>query len=366
MGQMNNTNTVQLDRQSYIWLAIAIVLLLFANGRWTIPVASWLAPVFLLRFIRTKKPLKGLFIAYVPLVATFFISWKGVAPIPYISFYILTGLFFGLFFLLPYLSDRLLHSRYSGFLATLVLPVSWVALEFINAKLNPYGDWALIGYTQHGNLPLLQLLSITGIWGITFLLAWFASTVNWVWENNFEWEKIRKGVAIYTGILVAVLLFGGARLIVFPPDAKTVRIASVSTLMPRGSISDLTEEEKATKVLNDKKIHDELFRLSETGVGSGAKMVLWAEANAQVEKVDESALIERGRAFAQHHNVYLSMGLFTAIPGQYLRENKTITIDPNGEIVSVYLKSRPPPGEPSVLGDGIIPVMDTPFGKHRP
>jgi apolipoprotein N-acyltransferase len=57
------------------------------------------------------------------------------------------------------------------------------------------------------------------------------------------------------------------------------------------------------------------------------------------------------------------MGLFTAIPGQYRRENKTVTIDPNGEVISTYLKSRPPPGEPSVIGDGIIPVMSTPFGK---
>ncbi|KKK78210.1 hypothetical protein LCGC14_2845860, partial [marine sediment metagenome] len=176
-------------------------------------------------------------------------------------------------------------------------------------------------------------------------------------------EKIRNGSAIYTGILVAVLLFGGVRLIMFPPEAKTVRIASVSAPVPRGSISDLTEEEKVAKVLNDKKIHDTLFNLSKIGVRSGAKMVLWAEANAQVEKGDESGLIERGRTFAQQENVYLSMALFTAIPDQYRRENKTVTIDPNGEIISVYFKSRPPPGEPSIIGDGIIPVMDTPFGK---
>ena len=92
-------------------------------------------------------------------------------------------------------------------------------------------------------------------------------------------------------------------------------------------------------------------------------MILWPEANAQIEKANESELIKRGRTFAQQERVYLSMGLFTAIPGQYRRENKTITIDSNGKIISIYIKSRPPPGEPSVIGDGIIPVMDTPFGK---
>ena len=356
-------NKKVLDRQSYIWLGIAFVLLIFSNGRWIIPVASWLGPLFMVRFLRSQKPLKGLAIGYVLLVVVFFISWKGMVPIPFISLYILTGLLIGLIFLLPYLLDRLLYFRFTSFLVTLVLPVSWVTVDFINAKLNPYGHWGMIAYSQHGNLPLLQILSITGIWGVTFLMAWFASTVNWVWENNFDWRKIRHGFVIYTSIIVAVLLFGGARLIIFPPEANTVRIASVSAPVPRGSISDLTEEEKAAKVLDDKKIHDTLFKLSQVGVRSGAKMILWPEANAQIEKANESELIKRGRTFAQQERVYLSMGLFTAIPGQYRRENKTITIDSNGKIISIYIKSRPPPGEPSVIGDGIIPVMDTPFGK---
>ena len=84
------------------------------------------------------------------------------------------------------------------------------------------------------------------------------------------------------------MLFGGARLTLFPPDAKTVRIASVSALVPKSSISDLTEEEKAAKVLDDTRIHDTLFKRSQLGARSGAQMVLWAEANAQVEKADEA------------------------------------------------------------------------------
>jgi len=107
MSQMQNADTVQIDRQSYIWLAIAALLLIFANGSWIIPVASWLGPVFMVRFLRGQKPLKGLLIGYIVLASLFFISWKGVAPIPFISYYILTGLFFGLYFLIPYLLDRL-------------------------------------------------------------------------------------------------------------------------------------------------------------------------------------------------------------------------------------------------------------------
>lgn len=313
-------------------------------------------------FIRSQRPIKGLLIGFALLSAMFFISFDGVAPIPFISLYILTGLLVGLILLLPYLLDRFLTPRFSGFIATLILPVSWVSVDFINASVNPYGEWGIIAYTQSGNLPLLQILSVTGIWGVTFLMAWFASTANWVWENNFEWKKIRKGLAIYSRTLLAVLIFGGLRLSLFAPEAKTVTIASVSVPVPRSSISNLTNEEKAKKVLNDKKIYDELFRLSKKGARFGAKMVLWAEANAQVKKENEIKLIERGRKFAQQENVYLTMSLFVEIPDKYHRENKTITIDPNGKIIATYFKSRPPIGEPSIKGDGIMPVIKTPFG----
>ena len=42
------------DRLSYLWLALGIVLIAFATVRWTIPLAAWLYPIFLLRFVRTQ------------------------------------------------------------------------------------------------------------------------------------------------------------------------------------------------------------------------------------------------------------------------------------------------------------------------
>ncbi len=52
------------DRLSYLWLVIAAALSLFTGGKWVIPLAAWLAPLFLLRFVRTKPPLPGLLLAW--------------------------------------------------------------------------------------------------------------------------------------------------------------------------------------------------------------------------------------------------------------------------------------------------------------
>ena len=45
------------DRLSYLWLALTAALYLFTGGLWVIPLAARLAPLFLLRFVRTQRPL---------------------------------------------------------------------------------------------------------------------------------------------------------------------------------------------------------------------------------------------------------------------------------------------------------------------
>jgi len=52
------------DRLSYLWLAIAAALYLFTGGQWVIPLAAWLVPLFLLRFVRTQRPLPGFLVVW--------------------------------------------------------------------------------------------------------------------------------------------------------------------------------------------------------------------------------------------------------------------------------------------------------------
>ncbi|MCP4318997.1 MAG: hypothetical protein GY789_24140, partial [Hyphomicrobiales bacterium] len=322
MDQADASVKNRFDLQAIIMLGMAFVLLVLANGKFSVPVAAWLGPVFMVRFVRTQGLKIGLPIGYVTLVVMLIISWQGMIPIPFLWALSLVFAIIGVIFLLPYMIDRLLVGQITGFLATLILPIAWVSIDFINAHFNPYGGWGMIAYSQHGNLPLLQLLSLTGIWGVTFVVVWFAAVANWAWEQEFKWEKIRAGVIVYVGIVAAILVLGGARLAVFPPDAETVRVASISAKMPRESISRGTDADGVAIALKNQNTHDELFRLSEIGARVGSKFILWAEANAQIDKEAEPTLIERGQDFARQHQVYLSMALFTRIPGQYLRENK--------------------------------------------
>lgn len=41
--------------KKFLWSAIFAILYAFAGGRWGIPVAAWLAPVFAIRFFRDSE-----------------------------------------------------------------------------------------------------------------------------------------------------------------------------------------------------------------------------------------------------------------------------------------------------------------------
>jgi apolipoprotein N-acyltransferase len=122
------------------------------------------------------------------------------------------GIGYGLLWSLPYLADRLAFRRLRGFSSTFVYPLAATTLEFIYIRTSPLGAWGATGFTQYGDLPLMQLASVTGMIGITFLMGWFASVVNWAWESRGRGVEIRRGLGALCIVFAAVLIFGFVRL----------------------------------------------------------------------------------------------------------------------------------------------------------
>jgi apolipoprotein N-acyltransferase len=357
----------------FLWLALAAIFILFSNGKWNIPVATWLTLVFALRFWRMQSLKRGFIIYTLVSIIPFYFAWQDVVPIPgigYFIFVVILCVFNSSFFLI----DRLLAPRLKGFVSTLVFPLAVVTMQYIMTMVSPYGSFGSLAYTQYGNLPLLQILSITGLSGITFLLAWFASVVNWAWEQQFEWKKVWRGVVTYAGILAVILIAGGASL-VSPPLSDTTRMAAIPATeifemsqdtrasAERFQSGEITETELESVRTEFNANIDDLLERSEREASAGAKIIFWSEGAGYVLEQDEAALIERGGTLASQEGIYLGMALATMISGQRLVENKIVLIEPSGEVAWEYIKARPVPGEPSVRGDGEILTLDTPYGK---
>src|SRR5205823_1030282 len=107
-------------RLSYLWLALGILLFAFATPRWTIPLAAWLYPIFLLRFVRTQPLLRGMLLLLLASVLISEVALQGMFPYPGVFFYLTVFGTVVVGFLPPYLLDRVLVRRLGGLLGTLV------------------------------------------------------------------------------------------------------------------------------------------------------------------------------------------------------------------------------------------------------
>ena len=68
------------SNRSCLWLAAGAALLLVANGRWIVPLAAWLAPLFLFRFSRKLKPLPCLGLTLLAYIVVHAIAWQSLIP----------------------------------------------------------------------------------------------------------------------------------------------------------------------------------------------------------------------------------------------------------------------------------------------
>ena len=363
-------------RESVAVFLAAAGLLPFANGGHSILVAAFFAPLLLLRFTRRQRPVLGSFILVAQSIA-FAIQFRGMIPVPG-AIHTVIVLIYASALTVPYVADRLIGPRLRGWSATLVFPCAWASTDYL-LSLSPYGSWGTAAYSLHGNLPLLQTLAVTGLWGLAFLIGWVAAAANRVWELGAPRSpRALRAAGVTAAVVTLVALLGGARLVLFPPDAPTVRIASLSriemALHPDPKVvgrffrqQPLTPEEVATIRSRAATIANDLLERSEREAGAGARIVFWGEANAPVLAEDESDLIRRGREVAKRSEIYLGMALAGWHRDARLPlANKLVVIGPDGSVAWEYYKAHPVPGGEaamSITTDGKLRALDTPFGR---
>jgi apolipoprotein N-acyltransferase len=363
------------DRYAYFWLAIGFALSFFATGRWVLAPVVWVASIFLMRFMRTQRVLPGfLFIAAASIIATV-VTWQDLmVPLP-MPIRIVTLVMIGVTVSLFYLADRVLVARWQGadgrypFAATLIFPSVMTAVEFLGVGGNPMGTFGATAYTQYGNLPLMQLVSLTGLWGLTFLIGWLAPVANWAWERNLRWPEVRLGVFAYGGVLALVLLYGSARLALAPTPGETVQVTALTTVsVDMRQFNQLSEEERRAQL---QATYDAYLEATRRAARDGSRLVAWAELSGVHMSGEREALLADVKAVARQENVYVAINTMGGAtpdmatgPDVYREvENKLWIIDPAGNVLLEQMKFGGNEFEVwSIPGDGILHLVETPFG----
>lgn len=355
----------------YKFLITGMILLCFYNGRHTILTASYLGPVFIMIYYRKEDSKKSLFITYAAFFIASLYSFNGVTGIDGIFNYLVL-MAISIILFMPFIFDALLYRKFEGILSTLVLPAAGVSVEYLFSLISPFGTWGCVAYSQYGNYPLVQLSGITGIYGVSFMVYWTYSFMNYLIENKFDFFKVKKVSTIFFGITFLIYFAGGLRIAYsYINQSDTVKISSIS--VPHYQLwkdihNVLDKEEKSTISVDElklkfKTIHKELFRLTEREAEGGSKIIQWHESNGIVFKEDKDELVNEGRKIAEQCDIYLLMTVTPIDRENKNDKNEAVLIDPDGNILYEYQKYKIVPGDIDVSGDGKIKYADTPYGR---
>lgn len=366
-------NTQSNKNFSILLLLAGTLLMGFSMGRWLLPVAAWIGPALIMRYARDHKGWRGYPLVIVACILAFVVGfmpiWIGAGwPLPLV---VSLPIFYGLLWSLSYLADRLVVPRLQGFSSTLVYPLAAATLEFVNNHTNPVGAWGMTGFTQYGDLPLMQLASVTGMIGITFLMGWFASVANWAWENRARDGKVFKGLAAFGAVIAAVYLFGILRLNL-ASTGETVRVAGI-TARPQDSFNEqlgMSFDMKAPDLTLARQVAEAhwnaYFAETVREAQAGAKIITWPELSAIAFTPDEDFLTARAQEVARQNGIYLilPLGILPAdLNSGQLIKNTLLVIDPTGAIVMEHVKYGGYIIEGwRIQGDGKLQTVDTPFG----
>ena len=222
-----------------------------------------------------------------------------------------------------------LASRRSKLLACAIAPFLWTALVYFRTNIPIIGSsWDLSGYPAAHSLALLQITSVTGIYGLCFLIAAYGSLVAYA-----VLERSRRGWMIAAGVtlLLVVVAAGGTYLI---PAATPHYVAHlVQTNFPQ------SESYPADWLTVHARELDQLEKISVDAAKREPGIIIWPEVPAPFS-LQEPLFAARASQIARDANSYFLVGVldWKRAGGKFLAFNTAVLLDPTGQRIYSYDK----------------------------
>ena len=328
-------------RSGYLVAIFAGLLLAAAFPKIGVAGFAWVAPALLI-FAAYKKSSGDAFrVGYVGGISFWLASlyWLLLMPVnwlPILGWILLCAylaLYFGIWTWM--LAGKIGDGNWSRrTLWSLAGAAIWVALETIRARLFGGFPWSLLGVSQFKMIPLIQIASIMGVYGVSFLIVWFSlslfSTARAIFRKpitRFAWQA---EIALPMFAVVALFFFGFARAGKENPANSTLRLTLVQPSIPQNLIWNENENSNRFR---------QLLKLSENALAHETDLLVWPEAAVPELSVENFHDISE---LAQLHHIWI---IFNGDDVEFHPEatnyfNSSFLVNPNGEMANVYHKRK--------------------------
>ncbi len=243
----------------------------------------------------------------------------------------------------------------------LILAAGWTALEWVRSWMFSGWGWNGLGVPLHDVLPIIQIAEITGVAGLSFVVA-FANVIGVATVRRFTIEsRVRKRRPHYDFTLTLAGIVGlcgyGIRQLQMPAETEPLRIAAVQANVPR--------EEKFSSEFQAK-IFAQFDRLTRVGlaVQPPPQLIIWPESSTPAPALLDQDNYRFVMDLSASIKTDLLLGTIDADQnGDY---NAALLISNGGEKVQEYRKLHLVPFGEYVPGRKSVPFISKIVGDQVP
>jgi apolipoprotein N-acyltransferase len=174
---------------------------------------------------------------------------------------------------IPFMAVALWIFRRCGRLGWLVFPAAWTVFDWVRSMGFLGYPWGMLGASQYAVIPVIQVASLAGVWGVTFLVTLFNSMLaTYVrgWLNH-----ARTGP--WPGVLCAAVLlaaFGWAGGGAVADAATAARAPAANSRTARIALVQQNDDPRKDDY---RAVFDTLRRLTDGVRGQRPDLVAWSE-----------------------------------------------------------------------------------------
>ena len=360
-------------RSRYLAAVLAGLLLAASFPKIGIPGLAWIAPALMLAAALGRSGGESFRIGYVAGLAYYLASLYWLLLIPYRWHSIPLGPAAGWLSLSAYVAlypatwvwllcpaGVLGRSWTQRTLWSISGAALWVALEMLRDRLFTGFPWNPLGATQYQMVPLIQGASVTGIYGVSFLIVWVSlsllsagllivlrPTTRSIWAREIMLPVL---------VVAIVFNFGFRQLARASAPERTLNVTLVQPSIPQTLIWDTSRDLDRFR---------ELIQLSKQALTNRTDLLVWPEAAVPSYARWDTNVYPAITNLVRQHHVWLILGSDDvgrpappAAPDKYEYYNASFLVSPDGEFVSRYIKRNL-----VVFGEYIPLVRWLPFVK---
>jgi len=261
-----------------------------------------------------------------------------------------------------------LQARLSSALKLLALPVTWAAVEFVKFIAPMVEDWwfVLLAKSQWRFPPALQILSITGFPGLSFLLMLANVALAFLLLRGLRQRKVDwASVVALAAVVVAV---GWGAVSIPHPPADTFAIAANTDMVNQDPAIQASGEFNPAMVgyiastpQQSQAIFDVNAGLTRSIANRRPAFVVWPEN--EFSDADDAQFIDQLKGLAREVDAYVVADVVWRAPTGL--HDTALIVGPDGDEVGRRAKINTTSGEEEVgfaPGPDELPVFDTPHG----